>query len=168
MNFLPLWLIVIAKDVRSIWFENVTNVGAEWCGIIGIVTGILVSVGVVIVGFREKQPLVDIMIKSVVEQKSLSSDVLLCYVLPLLAFKFTLWMELAEFLIFFLLLVALAWRHKYMSGNAFLELCGFRFYSGLDMKGNKVLVLTRHYWVSSEVCQIKVKLINTQVYYKVM
>ena len=58
-----------------------------------------------------------------------SAEVLLSYVLPLLAFDFGQWIGLLEFLLFFILISFLSIRHNILGGNVFLELLGYRFYS---------------------------------------
>ena len=130
LNFLPLWVVLIVRDAISIQKDTV-NLGAEWCGIIGCLCGLVISLLVVWLGLREvvashgeSGELV-----SATEKKTLTADVLLSYVLPLLAFDFGRWIELLEFLVFFMLIVFLSMRHNVLGGNIFLELLGYRFYS---------------------------------------
>ena len=130
LNFLPLWVVLIVRDAISIR-KNVVNLGAEWCGIIGCLCGLGISLLVVWLGLcgessrnGETGELV-----SATEKKTLTADVLLSYVLPLLVFDFGNWIELLEFLVFFMLIVFLSMRHNMLGGNIFLELLGYRFYS---------------------------------------
>ena len=40
LNLLPLWVVVVFRDVRSI-LANSNNLGAEWCGVVGCVLGLV-------------------------------------------------------------------------------------------------------------------------------
>lgn len=169
LNFLPVWVIVILLDAKSIWLDHSPSSGAEWCGVVGILIGLLVSTCLVVLGLSQKNAEApDVMIlKSVSEQKSLAADVLLSYVLPLLAFEMTTWLGLTQFLVFFFLIAALSYRHKHVSGNVVLELFGYRFYACADDRDAESLVLTRRYLGGAEGMEIKVHQLNDQVYCEV-
>ena len=53
---------------------------------------------------------------------------LISYILPLFAFDFTLWDEVVEFMIFFIVLGFLCIYHNNFSVNIILELLQYRFY----------------------------------------
>ena len=63
------------------------------------------------------------------EEKTITAEYLLSYILPLFAFDFTVWNEVVLFLVFFLVLAFLSIRHNYFSVNIVLELMCYRFYS---------------------------------------
>ena len=63
------------------------------------------------------------------EEKSISSEYLLSYILPLFAFDFTQWDQMVLFLIFYATLAFLCIRHNYFSINVILEIFRYRFYS---------------------------------------
>ena len=64
-------------------------------------------------------------IDSVEEEKAISAEYLLSYILPLFAFDFTVWHQVALFLVFFFVLAFLCIRHNYFSVNILLELSGY-------------------------------------------
>ena len=63
------------------------------------------------------------------EEKSITAEYLLSYILPLFAFDFTQWSQVILFLIFYLTLGFLCIRHNYFSVNIILEIANFRFYT---------------------------------------
>ncbi len=67
-------------------------------------------------------------LNSAKEQKSITAEYLLSYILPLFAFDFTHWDQVILFLIFFGILGFLCIRHNYFSVNIILEVANFRFY----------------------------------------
>jgi len=62
------------------------------------------------------------------EQKSITAEYLLSYILPLFAFDFTMWDQVVLFLVYFLTLGYLCIKHNQLSVNIVLELFNFRFY----------------------------------------
>ena len=62
------------------------------------------------------------------EEKTITAEYLLSYILPLFAFDFTQWSQVVLFLIFYLTLGFLCVRHNYFSINIILEITNFRFY----------------------------------------
>ena len=70
----------------------------------------------------------NVFVEDIEERKVMSAEVLLSYVLPLLAFDFGSWVGMVQFLLFFFVLLLLQVRHHAITGNVFLELLGYRFY----------------------------------------
>lgn len=110
--------------------ENQANKGTEYISICCILVFMLISSLIIYLtlhGHRregaEKQTL-----KAAREEKSITAEYLLSYILPLFAFDFTLWNQVVLFLIFFLTLGFLCIRHNYHSANLLLEIAGYRFY----------------------------------------
>ena len=66
---------------------------------------------------------------SATEEKTITAEYLLSYILPLFAFDFTQWSQVILFLIFYLTLGFLCIRHNYFSVNIILEIAKFRFYT---------------------------------------
>ena len=62
------------------------------------------------------------------EEKTIATEYLLSYILPLFAFDFTLWNEVILFLIFFLTIGFLCINHNHFSVNIILELLRYKFY----------------------------------------
>lgn len=77
---------------------------------------------------RGKEGAKKLTIKSAQEEKSITAEYLLSYILPLFAFDFTLWNQVVLFLVFFLTLVFLCIRHNYYSVNIVLEAAGYRLF----------------------------------------
>ena len=67
-------------------------------------------------------------ILTVTEEKTVTSEFLLSYILPLFAFDFTQWKSVALFLIFFLTLGFLCVKHETFTVNIVLEVFGYQFY----------------------------------------
>ena len=172
LNFLPLWVVVIIRDTISIRTNSV-NLGAEWCGMIGSLCGLVISLLVVCLELRkEKSREGDVgNLLSLTEKKTLTAEVLLSYVLPLLAFDFGRWVGLLEFLMFFILISFLSVRHNLLGGNVFLELLGYRFYScrinikmiGGSMKPKDYHLLTRRDLAGEEEKPISTVLLDTDL-----
>ena len=168
MNFLPLWIVVVWRDIRSIYTQN-SNLGAEWCGVIGCACGTLVALSVVMWGLmgKKKQSHENIVLKTAGEKKSLTVEVLLTYVFPLLTFDFRLWTSLVEFLIFFALVTFLTIRHNLITGNVFLELLGYRVYScKLSNSIDECYLLARSYLGGEEGSELKVAMLNDEVLFE--
>ena len=62
------------------------------------------------------------------EEKTITTDFFLSYILPLFAFNFTQWDGIVEFLIFFVVLAFLCIRHNHFSVNIILELMRYKMY----------------------------------------
>ena len=62
------------------------------------------------------------------EEKTITTDFFLSYILPLFAFDFTQWDGVVEFFIFFIVLAFLCIRHNHFSVNIVLELMRYKMY----------------------------------------
>ena len=130
LAFAPLWISVLFIDIKSICEGN-PNI---WTEIISVSLLLSVSVISMIVLMCELAPLnttgqQEYRIISAKEEKTITAEYLLSYILPLFAFDFTVWNEVVLFLVFFLVLAFLSIRHNYFSVNIVLELMCYRFYS---------------------------------------
>lgn len=130
LSFAPLWISVLFIDIKSICEGN-TNI---WTEIIGVSLVLSVSVISLIVLMCELNPRntsgqQEYRIISAKEEKTITAEFLLSYILPLFAFDFTVWDEVVLFLVFFLVLASLSIRHNHFSVNILLELLHYRFYS---------------------------------------
>ena len=177
MNFLPLWVIVIFLDCKALFLDHVKNDGTEWCGLYGCCIGLLLCSIVVFRGLCEKKGQNGgrgIIVEAIEERKVMSAEVLLSYVLPLLAFDFGSWVGMVQFLLFFFVILLLQVRHNAITGNVFLELLGYRFYdckyynegSCLNEKsppGEKVMLITKSYLGGERGVKLDVVFLNDQV-----
>ena len=130
LAFAPLWISVLFIDIKSICEGN-PNI---WTEIISVSLLLSVSVISMIVLMCELDPRnttgqQEYRIISAKEEKTITAEYLLSYILPLFAFDFTVWNEVVLFLVFFLVLAFLSIRHNYFSVNIVLELMCYRFYS---------------------------------------
>lgn len=129
-SFAPLWISVLFIDIKSC-VENESDQHTELISIICILISCLVSLIVLKASLytNSKEGTVPCRVTSAKEEKSITAEYLLSYILPLFAFDFTQWSQVVLFLIFYLVLGFLCIRHNYFSANIILEIANFRFYS---------------------------------------
>ena len=127
LSFLPLWISVLFIDIKSI-AEGQPHIWTERISVILILVMTFISLVVLMVS-RNKNGSQVYTIIEVKEEKAITAEFLLSYILPLFAFDFTVWDGVVQFLIFFLVLAFLSIRHSHFSVNILLELLKYRFYS---------------------------------------
>lgn len=130
LGFLPLWIVMLFRDALSICRHGSLNTGVEWYGVCILPLLCFVSPIVFFIGLKQiqrKSPEF-ICLERIKERKTLSSDVLLTYVLPLFAFDVTTWQGMVELCVFLCILFILFQKNRAFFGNVFLELLGYRFY----------------------------------------
>lgn len=129
VSFLPLWISVLFIDILSI-VEKQTDIRTECISIFCILIVMFVSVIVIYHDLHKhgREGSKSHTIKTAREEKSITAEFLLSYILPLFAFDFTLWNQVVLFLIFFTTLGFLCIRHNYYSVNIVLEIVGYRFF----------------------------------------
>ena len=130
LSFTPLWISVLFIDAMSI-YEGGSSLQTEWISIIAITVLTTFSMVILFRQFRtdKRAGIQKFRIDNVVEEKTITSEYLLAYILPLFAFDFTLWTQMVLFLIYFLTLAFLCIKHNHLSVNIVLELFGYRFYN---------------------------------------
>lgn len=129
LSFLPLWVSIVFVNVKSIWQQN-ENLMTEYISVPCIVILFFLSLGIVFGKFRElkKEDGDNHTLLKVREEKSITAEYLLAYILPLSAFDFTKWNEMILFLLLIIPLVCLNIRHHCFSVNIVLEIVKYRFY----------------------------------------
>lgn len=130
ISFAPLWVSVLFIDIKSC-FENEEDL---WTEIISIICIFILTVVCLIVlrlelYAKNKENSSSQKLECATEEKTITAEYLLSYILPLFAFDFTVWNETVLFLIFFCTLGFLCIKHNYFSVNIFLELLNFHFYT---------------------------------------
>lgn len=137
LSFAPLWLTVLFVDIKSL-IEGGDDKWSEIISIICILIMTLFALVCLLLKFYrlggdtiEKYEL-----KKVKENKTITSEFLLSYILPLFAFDFTQWDGVVEFLIFFIVLGYLCIRHNYFSVNIILEVMGYKMYECILINGD--------------------------------
>ena len=129
LSFLPLWVSVLFLDFKSILEKNPYTY-TEKVSIVLIMLTFLVSFLVLkrILNPYDSGGSSVYTIHSASEEKTLTSEFFLSYMLPLFAFDFTLWDQVILFLIFFSVLAHLSIYHNHFSLNILLEHMKYRFY----------------------------------------
>lgn len=130
LSFFPLWISVLFIDIKSICEGN-PNL---WTEIISISFILIIAIISLIVLMCQLNPLntknqQEYRIIVAKEEKTITAEYLLSYILPLFAFDFTVWDEVILFLVFFSVFAFLSIRHNHFSVNILLELMHYRFYS---------------------------------------
>ena len=117
------------------YFVDSRNLGTnnnktEIISIILIIIGMVISLYVLLCCLKRarKEEQQVCIIEKAIEQKSITADFILAYILPLLAFDFTQWAQVVLSLVFFLTLGMLCIRHNYLVLNIVLDLMRYRFY----------------------------------------
>lgn len=143
LSFFPLWLSIIFIDIKSI-IQDSSNVWTEWISLICIIIGIVISWSVLWYTINTKSIGTHIFIlKEAKEEKIISTEFLLSYVLPLFAFDFTKWDQVVLFLIFYITMSFLCIRHNYFSVNIILEFLNYRFYNCVIESEDKIQIETK-------------------------
>lgn len=129
VSFFPLWVSVLFIDILSIT-KGQTDKGTEYISVGCILIAMLISIIVIYHEIHKygKEGSTKQTIKVAREEKFITAEFLLSYILPLFAFDFTLWHQVVLFLVFFITLGYLCIRHNYYSVNMVLEIAGYRFF----------------------------------------
>lgn len=139
-SFTPLWLSIIFIDIKSC-IENTHSITTEKYSIIVILVLLLITLVHLAINLStdSKEGTTGVYLNSIKEEKAITSEYLLSYILPLFAFDFTKWDSVVLFLIFFLILGYLCIRHSYFSVNIILEICNYNVYSCNVIDEDKVI-----------------------------
>ena len=107
LSFAPLWISVLFIDIKSI-IEKQTGILTEKYTVLVILVLSLVSLVILMLSFNKKNTngAQEFIIDSVEEEKAITAEYLLSYILPLFAFDFTVWHQVVLFLIFFFVLAS--------------------------------------------------------------
>ncbi|MDD3138010.1 MAG: hypothetical protein PHX08_03440 [Lachnospiraceae bacterium] len=128
LSFAPLWISVLFIDIKSC-VENNDYLWTERLGIGLIMFFAIVCFFIVKAGLKTNTKGATFQrLKCAKEEKTITAEYLLSYILPLFAFNFRLWNEVVLFLIFFFTLGYLCIRHNHFSVNIVLEMSGYRIY----------------------------------------
>ena len=127
-SFLPLWISIIFIDVKSL-ICNGSNMYTEIVSIIVILIANVFSI-ISLCNWIKREPVTseELKISYACENKTVSSEYLLAYILPLFAFDFTQWDSVVLFLIFFMTLGYICVKHNNFSVNIILEMLKYNAY----------------------------------------
>lgn len=142
-SFTPLWLSVLFIDIKSC-IENSQSTVIEFYSLIVILIIWLISILIIkmVLFSKYEEGTTRFILNSVKEEKSIASEYLLSYILPLFAFDFTKWDSVILFLIFFVTLAFLCIRHNYFSVNIVLEILKYQVYTCEIENDDQVSVTT--------------------------
>ena len=143
LSFLPLWLSVVLIDAISI-IRNEDNLWTEIISIPLVLVGILVC-SLFAYGWIKKKGFQNretYELKSAKEERFLTAEFIMSYVLPLFAFDFTQWDGVVLFVLFFGVFWFLVYRHKYFCTNLVLEICKYRVYE-CELKTGEQIICKR-------------------------
>lgn len=146
--FIPLWISIIVSDIWTVvergmenWEYcesiclNIFNICKEnWvCIFIVFVIGILMMISIVSINKFLKEKKSNnypprIKIRKAIRVNKLSSEFLLAYILPMIAFDFTKLKSVVLFVIYFGILAFLCIRNSNVYTNIWLEFKGYRMY----------------------------------------
>lgn len=127
LSFFPLWIVVACIDGLNIITSDV-NLWTERISLVLIALGTLVSLLAVNRQMNQRMNCIRLTIERASKKKTVTAEYLLFYILPLLAFDFTKWKQVALFLTIFIILTFLCLKHRYVYANIILELCGYTCY----------------------------------------
>ena len=107
-SFAPLWISILFIDIKSC-IENPSNRWTEYISIGCILISCLIALIVLLAALcaNGKEGTTPVKIVTATEEKSITAEYLLSYILPLFAFDFTQWSQVILFLIFYLTLSAI-------------------------------------------------------------
>ncbi len=129
LSFTPLWISILFVDILNI-IQNDEHLYTEYIGVGCIVFSLIFSL---IVLFKELKTQCtegthSYTVVEVKEEKTITTEYLLSYILPLFAFDFKQWDGVILFLIFFITLGFLCIKHNNFFINIVLEIAKYNFY----------------------------------------
>lgn len=129
-SFLPLWITIIFIDVLNIARGN-PNLYTEKISLVVILISISFSSFIIYGSMKniKSEDYEPYKISSAVQEKGITSEFLLSYILPLFAFDFTLWESVIQFLIYFGILAFLCIRNNNVYANLIFECRNYKFYT---------------------------------------
>lgn len=129
-SFIPLWASVVFLDILSLQDKSQFHT-TEIIGLVIMGIMLLFSIVIIIISINHVSPtdFQNYTIVEVSQEKGVTSEFLLSYILPLFVFKFTEWTGIIQFLIYYLILMFLCVRNNNVYANLILELGRYKFYS---------------------------------------
>lgn len=130
-SFIPLWITVVIKNIAALMQNKASNVTLAIIVPIVLVIINLIAYAVMqhrfhIIKCRTPETII---LQKVTREKSLTTEFLVAYILPLFVFDFTNGWEILQFIIYFFFLAFLCIRNGNVYSNILLELKGYRYYT---------------------------------------
>lgn len=129
-SFLPLWITVLFINTKSI-FENKVYLYTEYISITCIILGLITSITIILKSIKDisNSNFVEYKVIEATQEKGITSEFLLSYVLPLFVFDFTKWDGVIQFIIYFGILAFLCIRNNNVYVNILFEFKKYKFYT---------------------------------------
>lgn len=129
-SLMPLWVSILVVDIQNLCTSD-TNIYTVGISIACIIAFSVISAIVLFRALHNRgmEGTAVYYLEEAQEEKEVTAEYLLTYILPLAAFDFTKWDQVVLFLIFLAMVAFLYMRHDYFSVNVVLEVVGYRFYS---------------------------------------
>lgn len=168
LSFAPLWICVVCIDIKSL-IEGTDYPYTEWIALGLITFALFFSVLIAIKTLRKQvtQNTGEYMIVAAEKDTVSTTAYLLSNVLSLLAFDFTQWFDMVQFMIVFGFLAVLCLLHYRCDSNVCLELVGYRLYKcslhseSDDKEGITILIRRKQLNVNDEVV---IRKLNDELY----
>ena len=153
-SFFPLWLMIIIKNILTFFDMKISNISLTYIiknrmNIEFIITIVIIAIFIVMCLLVKKSlqaitKYLEIEIKNdkLFEEKSVSTEFIVTYILSILVFDFTKPIDIIMFIVFCSVLIVLCVKHNYFYINCFLELCGYRYYSYFANE-RKYIIITK-------------------------
>ena len=144
-SFLPLWISIIIYDLISIYNHYDTNNFIE----IAVICTIIVLNALSMIALNnwlkiaQETASKELILVQSKENKTISAEFLLSYILPLFAFNFAKWDSIILFAVFFIIFAYLCLRHNHISLNLLLEIMGYSQYDCVLKKENSDIEIER-------------------------
>lgn len=151
-SFMPLWISILIIEFLGICDVNNSNKITEIVCVSVIVLLNLMSFLLLKNWLKKagKSASEELVVVEAKENKTISAEYLLSYILPLFAFDFKTWHSVILFLVFFCTLAFVCVRHNYISLNIVLEMMGYSQYDCLlkkedvDTEISRIVITKEH------------------------
>lgn len=180
-SFIPLWISIIFKIFTEAIDANFSCYGREFIGssvfILSICLVNAVSIIYIKVGIKRARSTTGryerCKIINAEKEKTITSEYLLSYILPLFAFDFKDWKEIALFLLYFIILAFLCIKNNNVYVNLLFELVGYSYFNceiEMELSGNlkRVTIITKQDLNSKIGHELTIVSLNKPIYYDVV
>ncbi|GLC31133.1 hypothetical protein [Clostridium omnivorum] len=129
-SFTPLWITIMFINILSI-IKGGPNLCTEKIGLAVIVISMFFSICIIYGSMKsiKETAYKPYKIVNATQEKGITSEYLLSYILPLFAFDFTKWDSVVQFLIYFSILAFLCIRNNNVYANLMFECRRYKFYT---------------------------------------
>lgn len=168
LSFAPLWICIVCIDMKSL-MDGTNYPYTEWIALGVIASALFISVLITIKTLRKPvtQNAEEYMVVTAEKDTISTTAYLLSNALPLLAFDFTQWFDVVQFMIVFGFLDVLCLLHYRCDSNVCLELVGYRLYrcslhsKSDDKEGITILIRRKQLNMNDEVV---IRKLNDELY----